>query len=188
MGLFSYKVLYLIMSEFLKIEDGKSYFITMTIVDWVDLFTRECYVNILIDSIKYCQQNKGLEVYSYVIMPSHAHFIVSSAGNLSDILRDLKEHISKQIIKEVTANKQESRREWLLEKFTIGQSTKTGKQAFRVWIPGNHPEELYSDKFITQKENYIHMNPVVAGIVSQPQHYRLSSASDESPIKVLPLR
>jgi putative transposase len=176
------------MSEFLKIEDGKTYFITMTIVDWVDLFTRECYVNILIDSIKYCQQNKGLEVYSYVIMSSHAHFIVSSAGNLSDILRDLKEHTSKQIIKEITANKQESRREWLLEKFTIGQSTKTGKQAFRVWIPGNHPEELYSDKFIIQKEIYIHMNPVAAGIVSQPQYYRLSSASDESPIKVLPLR
>lgn len=57
------------MSEFLKIEDGKTYFITMTIVDWVDLFTRECYVNILIDSVKYCQNNKGLEVYSYVIMP-----------------------------------------------------------------------------------------------------------------------
>lgn len=176
------------MSEFLKIEDGKTYFITMTIVDWVDLFTRECYVNILIDSVKYCQNNKGLEVYSYVIMPSHAHFIVSSAGNLSHILRDLKEHTSKQIIEEITANKQESRREWLMEKFTIGQNTKTGKQAFRVWIPGNHPEELYSDKFITQKENYIHMNPVVAGIVSQPQYYRLSSASDESPIKVLPLR
>ena len=143
------------MSEFLKIEDGKTYFITMTIVDWVDLFTRECYVNILIDSVKYCQKNKGLEVYSYVIMPSHAHFIVSSAGNLSDILRDLKEHTSKQIFKEITVNKQESMREWLLEKFTIGQSTKTGKQAYRVWIPGNHPEELYSDLLHKKKTTYI---------------------------------
>lgn len=43
-------------------------------------------------------------------------------------------------------------------------------------------------KIIKQKENYIHMNPIVTGIVSQPQHYRLSSASDESPIKVLPIR
>ena len=89
------------MSEFLKIEEGKNYFITMTIVDWVDLFTRECYVNILIDSIKYCQKHKGLEVYSYVIMPSHAHFIVGSEGSLSNILRDLKEHTSKQIIVEI---------------------------------------------------------------------------------------
>lgn len=176
------------MSEFLKIEEGKTYFITMTIVDWVDLFTRECYVNILIDSIRYCQKNKGLEVYSYVIMPSHAHFIVGSAGNLSNILRDLKEHTSKQIVTEIIENKQESRREWLLEKFGIGKSVKTNKIIYRVWQEGNHPELLYSDKFITQKENYIHMNPVVAGIVSQPNYYRLSSASDESPIKVLPLR
>jgi putative transposase len=176
------------MSEFLKIEEGKTYFITMTIVDWVDLFTRECYVNILIDSIRYCQKNKGLEVYSYVIMPSHVHFIVGSAGSLSNILRDLKEHTSKQIVAEIIENKQESRREWLLEKFGIGKSVKTNKIMYRVWQEGNHPELLYSDKFITQKENYIHMNPVVAGIVSQPNYYRLSSASDESPIKVLPLR
>lgn len=176
------------MSEFLKIEEGKNYFITMTIVDWVDLFTRECYVNILIDSIKYCQQHKGLEVYSYVIMPSHAHFIVGSEGSLSNILRDLKEHTSKQIIAEIIENKQESRREWLLDKFSNGLSVKTQKMSYRVWQEGNHPELLYSDKFITQKENYIHMNPVEAGIVSQPHYYRLSSASDESPIKVLPIR
>lgn len=176
------------MSEFLKIEDGKAYFITMTIVDWVDLFTRECYVNILIDSVKYCQKNKGLDVYSYVIMPSHTHFIVGCNGNLSNILRDMKEHTSKIIIQEIQENNQESRKKWLLEKFENGISSKTGKQSYRVWQAGNHPEELYSDKFITQTENYIHMNPVVAGIVSQPQHYRLSSASDESPIKVLPLR
>jgi putative transposase len=176
------------MSEFLKIEKGKNYFITMTISDWVDLFTRECYVNILIDSIKYCQEKKGLEVYSYVIMPSHAHFIFGSEGNLSNILRDLKEHTSKQIIAEINENTQESRREWLLKKFSIGESVTTQKMKYKVWQEGNHPEVLYSDKFITQKENYIHLNPVIAGIVSQPHYYRLSSASDESPIKVLPLR
>lgn len=176
------------MSEFLKIEDGKNYFITMTIVNWIDLFTRACYVNILVESIKYCQKHKGLDVYAYVIMPSHAHFIVGCDGSLSNILRDLKEHTSKQIIEEVTANKRESRREWLLEKFTIGKSAKTGKTMHRVWQEGNHPVWLYSDFFIRQKENYIHMNPVVAGIVSKPQDYRLSSASAESPITVLPLR
>ncbi len=176
------------MSEFLKIEKGNTYFITMTIVDWIDLFTRECYVDILVNSIKYCQKNKGLEVYAYVIMPSHAHLIVGSEGNLSHILRDMKEHVSKLVIKEIADNQQESRREWLLKKFCIGQSKETGKPSYRVWQPGNHPEQLYSDKFITQKEQYIHMNPVVSGIVSQPQYYRLSSASEDSPIKVLPIR
>ncbi len=173
------------MSEFLKIEEGKTYFITMTIVDWVDLFTRECYVNILLDSLRYCQQNKGLEIYAYVIMPSHAHFIFGTAGQLSSILRDLKEHTSKMIIKELKDNQQESRREWLLDKFKKDSQMENDNSGYRVWQPGNHPIALYSDKFIEQKERYIHMNPVEAGIVSQPQHYRLSSASEESPIKVL---
>jgi REP element-mobilizing transposase RayT len=176
------------MSEYLKIEACKTYFITITIVDWVDLFTRECYVNILLDSIIYCQKYKGLEVYCYVIMPSHAHFILGCDGKLSNILRDLKEHTSKKIIAEIYENKQESRREWLLDKFSNGVNSKTGKQSYRLWQEGNHPIMLYSDKFITQKQNYIHMNPVESGIVSQPQHYRLSSASDESPIKVSLLR
>jgi REP element-mobilizing transposase RayT len=174
------------MSEYLKIEEGKPYFITYTLVDWIDLFTRECYVNILVDSIRYCQQQKGLEVYAYVIMPSHVHMIARCEGKLSNILRDMKEHTSKMIIRELLENPQESRREWLLEKFTISEQNQ--KRQYRVWQVGNHPEELYSDRFIDQKEKYIHMNPVEVGIVSRPEHYRLSSASDESPIKVLSLR
>jgi REP element-mobilizing transposase RayT len=174
------------MSEYLKIEEGKPYFITYTLVDWIDLFTRECYVNILVDSIRYCQQQKGLEVYAYVIMPSHVHMIARCEGKLSNILRDMKEHTSKMIIRELLENPQESRREWLLEKFTISEQNQ--KRQYRVWQAGNHPEELYSDRFIDQKEKYIHMNPVEVGIVSRPEHYRLSSASDESPIKVLSLR
>jgi putative transposase len=176
------------MSEHLKIEEGKSYFITMTIVDWIDLFTRECYVNILVDSIKYCQQHKGLEVYAYVIMPSHIHMIVSSEGKLSNILRDMKEHTSKLCLKEIKENQQESRREWLLEKFVCARKQDLDKISYRLWQEGNHPEELYSDAFISQKENYIHMNPVTAGIVSRPEYYRLSSACDESPIKVMSIR
>lgn len=174
------------MSEYLKIEEGKPYFITFTTVDWIDLFTRECYVNILVDSIRYCQQQKGLEVYAYVIMPSHVHMIARCEGKLSNILRDMKEHTSKMIIRELLENPQESRREWLLEKFTISEQNQ--KRRYRVWQAGNHPEELYSDRFIDQKEKYIHMNPVEVGIVSRPEHYRLSSASDESPIKILSLR
>ena len=174
------------MSEYLKMEEGKPYFLTFTIVEWIDLFTRECYVNILLDSIIYCQQHKELELYSYVIMPSHVHMIARCEGKLSNILRDMKEHTSKMIIRELLEHRQESRREWLLEKFTIKRIGE--KTRYKVWQEGNHPEELYSDRFISQKESYIHMNPVEAGIVSRPEHYRLSSASNESPIKVLDLR
>ncbi|MES2688903.1 MAG: transposase, partial [Bacteroidota bacterium] len=66
------------MSEFLKIEAGKCYFITFTVIDWLDIFLREEYANILIASITHCQKNKGLEIYAYCIMPSHVHMIASA--------------------------------------------------------------------------------------------------------------
>jgi hypothetical protein len=113
--------------------------------------------------------------------------IIGSQGKLSDILRDMKEHTAKLCLKEIKENPQESRREWLLDKFTILKKQKDDKISYRVWQEGNHPEELYSLAFISQKENYIHMNPVTSGIVSKPCYYRLSSASDDSPIKVLPI-
>jgi len=166
------------MSEFLKIENNKNYFLTLTVKDWVDIFTRLCYVEIIIESIKYCQLKKGLDIYAYVIMPTHIHLLAGTDGNLSDILRDMKGYTSRMILREIKENPSESRREWLLERFI----TSTG---FQFWQEGNYPIEVFSRKFVLQKEHYIHMNPVEAGYVINPQDYRLSSASPYSPIKVL---
>jgi putative transposase len=177
------------MSEYLKIEDGKCYFITFTVVDWLDVFIREIYSNILIESIQYCQKQKGLEVYAYCIMPSHVHMIASAGeGNLSDILRDLKSHTSKKIVKAIEENPRESKRELMLERFSLAAEKSCRHKHHCFWQETNHPIELYSDTFIIQKETYIHMNPVELGLVTKPEHYRLSSASGESPVRVLPWR
>lgn len=48
----------------------------------------------------------------------------------------------------------------------------------------NHPFFLFSNKLIQQKVDYIHYNPVEAGFVNQPQKWRLSSANEQSPIKL----
>ena len=175
------------MSEFLKIEDGKAYFITFTVINWLDIFLKEGYTNILIDSIKYCQQNKGLEVYAYCIMPSHVHMIAAAKdGSLGSILRDMKKHTSKQIVKAIEENNSDSKRELFLNQFYTAAKNSNRHKKHSFWQEANYPVELYSDKFIIQKETYIHMNPVKAGIVSKHEYYRLSSASDESPIKILP--
>jgi REP element-mobilizing transposase RayT len=90
------------------------YYLTFQIVQWADLFTRQVYRDIVIDSLKYCQQNKGLEIYSYVIMSNHIHLLArSQKGNLSDFIRDFKRHTSKKIF-ETIEQINESRREWLL--------------------------------------------------------------------------
>jgi hypothetical protein len=47
---------------------------------------------------------------------------------------------------------------------------------YQVWTHENHAEILYSNKFIEQKLDYIHQNPVRSGIVEKPEEYRYSSA------------
>ena len=71
-------------------NENEMYFITSTIVEWVDIFTRPVYKNIIVDSLKYCQEHKGLDIYAWVLMSNHLHAIVSAREGykLSDILRD----------------------------------------------------------------------------------------------------
>jgi len=92
------------MSENYKIRDhDRAYFLTMTIVGWIDVFTRPNHKVLLVKSIKYCQLNKGLELYAYCIMPGHMHLIAKASGEytLSEILRDFKKYTSKKIVEQV---------------------------------------------------------------------------------------
>jgi REP element-mobilizing transposase RayT len=152
------------------------YFCTFSVVYWIDIFTRPIYRNILIDSLRYCQQEKGLIVYAYVIMSNHVHLIIKSeTGKLSDTIRDFKSFTSKQII-EAIKEYPESRRAWLLWMFKRAASKHKRNTEYQVWKHDNHPEELESTKFLYQKLNYIHQNPVRACIVQNPEDYLYSSA------------
>ncbi|WP_338759250.1 transposase [Bernardetia sp. ABR2-2B] len=95
------------------------YFITFTVVNWIDIFTRDEYREIFIDSVVYCQKNKGLEVFAYCIMTNHVHLVIRAKEGfeLSDIVRDLKSFTSRHIRKAIEQNEKESRREWMLWMF-----------------------------------------------------------------------
>ncbi len=70
------------------------HFITFAEVEWVDVFTRKQYRDILLDSIRFCQSEKGLRLHSWCIMSNHLHLIVSAKeNNLSNVLRDSKKFI-----------------------------------------------------------------------------------------------
>ncbi len=161
-----------------KIFEGNPHFLTTTIVDWIDLFTRKEYCLEIIESLKYCQKNKGLVIHAYVIMPSHLHMILSTAGDhkLSDVLRDFKQFTSRrliQMIKEIP----ESRREWLLDKFSAAAHKNPKIRHYQLWQPGNHPKVIQTLPFLEEKLNYIHQNPVKAMIVSDSTHYLFSSSA-----------
>lgn len=149
------------------------YFITFAVIEWVDVFTRSEYNEILIQSIKYCQKHKGLEVFSWCIMTNHVHLIAQtkSENSLSTIFRDLKKYTSKAIITSIINNPRESRKSWLLNSFRTSKG-------YRFWQAQLHPIELTNNYVIDQKINYIHLNPVAQGIVFKAEEYAYSSAID----------
>jgi len=162
------------------IEQDKLHFITMQIVYWIDIFTRKRYKDIIIDSLEYCQKEKGLEVFAYVIMSNHVHLILRSDNeNLSGTIGDLKKFTSKKILLSIE-EEPESRREWMLFMFKRAAQQHSRNTNYQLWTHENHAVNLYSEKFIHERLNYIHENPVRAGIVVNAEEYLYSSARNYS--------
>ncbi|MEX1001741.1 MAG: transposase [Crocinitomicaceae bacterium] len=161
------------------IKKESSYFLTLTVVGWADVFTRPVYKEALIDSLKYCIDHKGLNVYAYVVMTNHVHLLVNSEPSfkLEDTIRDFKRHTSKTVIN-LILSEPESRREWLMSLFGMAAIESSKVQRIKFWQTGNHAIEIYSEKFVWEKINYIHNNPVRSKFVSKPEGWTYSSATN----------
>ena len=159
------------------------YFVTFTVVFWLDVFVRARYKELFVQSLNYCITHKGLRVHAWCLMSSHAHLIISAQQpekvNLSDIIRDLKKFTAGQIIREIESGP-ESRQEWLLNKFRFAASKNSRNTQYQFWQQTNHAEELLTNHFTDQKLQYIHQNPVQEGWVEEAHHYLYSSARDYS--------
>jgi REP element-mobilizing transposase RayT len=166
----------IVMSRKYRIQDqSQPHFVTFTVIHWLDVFTRKDYPDIFLDSIRYCQKQKGLEVYAYCVMSSHVHMMIGRNGEekMEHIIRDIKKFTSFKIIDAIKSNGEESRKDlliWLFER--------AGKRpdSYRDWQQNNHLIELSNNRLIENTLLYIHNNPVVAGIVVMPEHYLYSSA------------
>jgi len=159
-------------------DQSLPHFITATVVDWIDVFSRKIFRDEVIKCFDYCIKNKGMILYGYVIMSNHIHIIVQSKDEkLSDLIRDFKKYTAKTILDKIQSEP-ESRREWMLERFKHATQTHSRNKNYQFWKYGNHPEEIYSNKFMWSKLDYIHLNPVRAGLVEKASHYLYSSASN----------
>ena len=160
-------------------DEGGIYFITFATVEWVDVFSRRMYADIVLDSLSYCCKSKGLKLFAWCIMSNHVHLIVQAEnGNLSGILRDFKKFTSKCLIKAIEDNKQESRSNWMLWIFKKAGENNSRNEHYQFWQQDNHPILLETPAFTLEKLNYLHQNPVKAGIVDKAEDYLLSSARD----------
>ena len=158
-------------------EAHEIYFVTLSVVQWADVFTRRDYNEIVCESLVYCQKEKGLTLYAWCIMTNHLH-LICSAPSLPDVVRDFKKYTSKEIIKAIEQNPLESRKGWLLWLFKSAGESSSKNEVFKFWQTGYHPILLDTNSLIDQRLNYLHQNPVKAGFVEEPEDWFYSSARE----------
>ncbi len=164
-----------------KIRDENAvHYLTFAVVEWIDVFTRKDYCNIVVDSLNYCVENKGLQIQSWIIMSNHMHLIASAREGftLSGAIRDFKKHTSTTIVNCITNNTRESRKNWMLWIFKRAGEKNSRNKGHQFWQQDNHPVELSDIEILKQKMSYIHQNPVRAGIVREAEDFVCSSAID----------
>ena len=140
------------------------YFVTFTVKNWYYLFDRHQRFKILEESFVYCQKNKKLKVYAFVFMLNHLHFI-GSAPDLSAVICAMKTFLSKEFKKNL--QKYEANILKIFEE----------QDKYQFWEAGNYPKLINSEKFLHQKIDYIHYNPVKKLYVHQPEDWMWSSSS-----------
>ncbi len=175
------------MGRYKIVDDNGIYFTTHTIVEWLPVFREREYFEIIIRSLNYCQENKGLAVFGYVIMLTHFHLVAQTDDGVKfqDVMRDMKKYTSKEISLRLESDGQKLFL-YVLMKAAEGEK---GRRKYKVWQDEYHPQLVYSDSVCYQKLEYMHNNPLRKGFVEMPEDWVYSSArnyavGDHSILKV----
>ena len=161
-------------------EAGFPHFLTCTVVGWLPVFTRPETVQILLDSWQFLQDQKRIALMGYVVLENHIHFI-ASAQNLPKEVGDLESIMARRIIDYLS----ERHVRTLLEGLEYHKARHKGDRRYQLWQEGSHPKIIETEAIMRQKLDYIHDNPVKSGFVSDPTHWRYSSARNYAGIKAL---
>jgi putative transposase len=163
-------------------EPHRAYFVTVTVIEWLPIFTTGGCCDIIVHSLEHCRLKKGLKIHAWVIMDNHLHAILA-APDLAAVLRDFKSFTARQLLAQIA----EEKREWLLNQLRFYRAPNRAAE-FQVWQDGAHPQAILSDAFMEQKLEYLHNNPVKRGWVSSPEHWRYTSAHEWCPGAVAMLK
>lgn len=152
--------------------EGHIYYITTVIYDRLPILTRPSFVIPLIDSLNLYRYKQEFKLLGYVIMPDHIHLIIWPFGKstVSDFMRDFKKFTAIRLIRQTEV---EGIVEWTAAFQVAG--TETGRSDNKVWQDSYWDENIYTDRFLRQKLNYIHCNAFRAGLVDHPANYPYSS-------------
>ncbi|MFW6127411.1 MAG: REP-associated tyrosine transposase [Thermodesulfobacteriota bacterium] len=161
-------------------DHGPPHFLTHTVVAWVPVFTRRPYFDLILQTLSFCRQNKGLKLFAWVVLDNHMHLLVSG-DQVPKIMKEFKSFTAREVIRLA----QEDRKDWLLTQFKVNKLRHKNQSAYQVWQEGHHPQLIATEQMLRQKIEYIHQNPVTAGLVDNLEDWPYSSARNYLGLKGL---
>ncbi len=155
-------------------NDDSLYFLTLSVIKKIPVFTNLSYMNIILDNFTFYQENQHLRIICYVIMDNHIHMIASHPHNLSKVIKNFKSFTAKKLIERLYKDN----RDWILQLMSEHKPDYKQESSFQFWEEGNHPKQIQELKMLNQKIEYIHYNPVKRGLVVNEKDWIYSSASN----------
>lgn len=152
-------------------KETSPHFLTLTINNWIPVFTRPATTRIIYSAWQQLQQESSFRLYAFVILENHLHFIAQS-DNLSRDLNYFKGRTARYILDYLIQHQVD----FLLKQLAFRRKAYKKQSRYQFWQEGSHPKLVESSKVLRQKVDYIHQNPVKRGYVALPEHWLYSSA------------
>jgi putative transposase len=144
-------------------------FFTATILKWNHLLKADKYKQLILDSLKFLVEQKRVKVYGFVIMINHIHIAwhIQPEHKRENVQRDFLKYTAQQIIADLNKN-----HEKVLPLFLVNAKDRK----YQIWERNPLSVDIWSREVLWQKLQYMHQNPVRAGVCQWPQQYYWSSA------------
>jgi putative transposase len=157
------------MKEDMVFSKEHAEFLTVTCLEWKHVLKEDKFKDIITASLTHLAKSNHVYVYGFVIMPNHFHLIWQMVGDYkrANVQRDFLKYTSQQILKAMRSEKSK-----LLGELLVNAKDRK----YQVWERNSLSVPLWTPKVFEQKLDYIHHNPVRAGLCKFPEEYKYSSA------------
>ena len=144
-------------------------FLTVTCLEWKHVLKKDKFKDIITDSLSFLVKDQRITVNGFVIMSNHFHLIWQMLGDhkRDDVQRDFLKYTGQQILKQLRNDDSPMLKELLVH---------AKDRNHQVWERNSLGVPLWTAQVFEQKLEYIHYNPVTAGLCRLPEEYKYSSA------------
>ncbi len=152
-------------------EDHYPHFMTATVVAWLPVFSQPKFANAILDSWRFLQMEREIDILAWVILENHLHWI-ACGPQLSRRVAEFKSFTATSILKQMATLGMKT----MLQELEYYKLRHKLDQKHQLWQEGSHPQAIKTEAMMLQKIEYIHDNPMRRGYVDDPTHWRYSSA------------